>query len=441
MLLNPYTPGQLPRFLVGREAEFARIRRQLTRVEQRGEMGGPPLIFTAPRGVGKTSLLRSAAADAQAAGFLTAWVSCVRGAPFLPELGAAITSANDELDTSSRSSTRLGSFTVEVGVPGVKATAGFDRGSAVPSTSPLAGVGALEGLLHRTARSVRDRGGAGLVVFLDELHAAQLHDLAVLLNAVQNLDGHRENNPLAVIAAGLPSTPAHVTRAATFGERSAFVALPRLGEAASARALVAPAAELGVPWSHDAIELVESNAAGYPYFLQLLGATTWDAAEPDQGTTLTEDHVRAGAVEASAQINAMYEARWHAASEQEQDFMQAMARHPDEDVPRAVIAQALGRTSRAISVPRDRLIDKGIVESTTHGHVRFTLPGFAAYIRAQTGHDDHSETIPNDPAPGPRLGGPTSLGLPMPPPDGPTARSHRPEPPSAGPSYRTSPPR
>jgi len=100
-----------------------------------------------------------------------------------------------------------------------------------------------------------------------------------------------------------------------------------------------------VPCSDDALQLVESTAPGYPYF--------------------TADHVRAGAVQASAQSNAMDEAGWHAGSEQEQNLTQAVALHPDEDVPRAVVVQAVGRASRANSVPQDRLIDKGIVESPT----------------------------------------------------------------------------
>jgi hypothetical protein len=43
----------------------------------------------------------------------------------------------------------------------------------------------------------------------------------------------------------------------------------------------------------------------------------------------------------------------------------------------------MGRTSRAVSMPRDRLLDKGIIESAGHGLLRFTLPGFTEYVRGQ----------------------------------------------------------
>jgi hypothetical protein len=60
VLPNPYSPGETPRFLAGRTEQLAEIAQQTTRILQTGGMGGPLLVFTAPRGVGKTSLLRAA---------------------------------------------------------------------------------------------------------------------------------------------------------------------------------------------------------------------------------------------------------------------------------------------------------------------------------------------------------------------------------------------
>jgi hypothetical protein len=52
-------------------------------------------------------------------------------------------------------------------------------------------------------------------------------------------------------------------------------------------------------------------------------------------------------------------------------------------VARSAVATRMGRTSRAVSMPRDRLLDKGIIESAGHGLLRFTLPGFTDYVRTQ----------------------------------------------------------
>ena len=382
MLQNPYTPGEVPRVFVGRDAELELVRSRLRRVVEDGEMGGPPLVVTGPRGLGKTSLLRHAEDEAQAQGFVTAWLACVRDAPFLPDLVSAVARAlqrADVTDTGWRA--RLQSLEVQVGVPGVSVTAGYDADAAV--SAPAGRVSAVEDLLHDAARTVRDRGGAGLLLLVDELHAGDLGDLAVLLNAAQNLAGRRQDNPVAVVGAGLPSTPGHLTKAATFGERSSFVPLDRLDERAAADVLVSPAAEVGVPWSASALHLVEAGAGGYPYFLQLLGSATWDAARPERGDTLTDAHARQGAAHVRGQVTAMFQARWEAAPDLERDFMRAMASHPTERVPRSHIASQMQRPTQALGVPRDRLIDKGIIEPDGHGHLRFTLPGFARYVREE----------------------------------------------------------
>lgn len=59
-----------------------------------------------------------------------------------------------------------------------------------------------------------------------------------------------------------------------------------------------------------------------------------------------------------------------------------MAQVGTPTVTRAEIAEQLGRPTQALGVPRERLIDKGIIEPAGRGEVRFTMPGFDRYIRA-----------------------------------------------------------
>ena len=397
-LPNPYTPGQVPRILAGRRVELGRIRDQISRVATYGELGGPLLVFHAPRGLGKTSLLRAAQRETAELGFVSVWVSCARGTPFLPELVAGTSRSLDRAEVVPRGApgarwrTRLKRIGLELGVPGVKITADLRTGEAPPGPGPVAPVAALEDLLHESATMVRSRGGAGLLVLVDELHAAAREELSLLLNALQNLDGAREDNPLAVVAAGLPVTPEAITRAATFGERSAFVALDLLAEADARAALTAPAEALEVSWTAGALEAVVAESGGYPYFLQLLGSASWAAALPQPGGRIGMAAVRAGIPAAHGQVTAMYRARWGSATPTEQAFLVAMAQSSqdqsptgDGNVTRAQIAQHLGQDSRSISVPRERLIDKGVIEPVGHGLVRFTLPGFAAYVRQRAG--------------------------------------------------------
>lgn len=387
---NPFTPGQVPRVLAGRTVELGRIRDQIARVAQFGELGGPMLVFHAPRGLGKTSLLRTAQRQAEESGCLTAWVACSRERAFLPELVRSVDRELGRADVLPRAEAGrwrrlVHKISVELSLPGVPVKVSADlRRPHEPAEVPAAPIGALEDLLHDTAALVRRRGGSGLVVFLDELHAAASAELGVLLNAVQNLDGRREENPVAIVTAGLPVTPEALTRAATFGERSAFVALDLLSDTDARSALLEPAEALGVRWTEAALDRVVAEASGHPYFLQLLGSTTWDAAQPAEGDRLGMADVRAGVPAARRQIEAMHRARWNAATPREQAFLLSMARAEAEsasgNVTRAAIAEGLGQTSRSISMPRERLIEKGVIEPVGHGLVRFTLPGFGAYV-------------------------------------------------------------
>ena len=390
-LSSPFSPGELPRVLVGRVGEQARIRDHLGRVHTFGEMSGRLLVLHAPRGLGKTSLLREAQSQAVELGFVTAWLSCAKGGRLVPELVHSVHRALDAAPAIDRKAQRrwaasVSRLGIELGVAGLKVGADVDLRRS-DRELPVGAVGAVEDLLHEAATLVRRSGGAGLLVLVDEVHAAPFAELAVLLNAVQNLAGARADNPLAVMAAGLPSTPEMLTRAATFGERSEFVPLDRFDADDSRLVLVRPAEELGVQWADDALRRALGFGDGYPYFLQLVGHTTWQAATPAAGDTLTVADVRAGETEIDAQLAAMYRARWDSAPQLERDLMAAMAGlavHGTEVVARADVATAMGRESRAISVPRARLIDRGVIEASGRGRLRFTLPGMARWIREET---------------------------------------------------------
>ena len=100
------------------------------------------------------------------------------------------------------------------------------------------------------------------------------------------------------------------------------------------------------------------------------------------GGEVDADHVRAGIPAAKDQLDAMYRARWASATPAEKAFVRAMAKVETDNVdPRRRSPTSSARITHAISVPRERLIEKGVIEPVGHGLVRFTLPGFAAYVR------------------------------------------------------------
>lgn len=391
MLPNPYTPGDRPRVFVGRDRERQLLRDKLARIAAYGEMMGALTIVTGPRGVGKTSLLRDIAGQAEEDGFVVAWVSCVKQHPFLPEIIDRVERSLERAEVTAAAGRRVKELTVELSAGFAKIRARLDAG---PATASTALVGPLEDLLGRAGRLVRERGGSGLIVMIDELHApldstreweyapdhqALLHG-GVLLNALQDLAGERAGLPVGVIGAGLPQTKSLLTRAATFGERSHEIVLGELDDDEAARLLTEPAAALDVSWSADALASVVGTARGYPQSLQILGASTWDAARPERGAVLELAAVEAGSASAHSALASIFEARWAVATAAERAFLQAMAQVERPVVRRAEIAARLATPTEALSMVRRNLIIKGIVEEAGYGRLRFTIPGFERFV-------------------------------------------------------------
>jgi hypothetical protein len=427
---NPYTPSGRPRVFVGRETERRRLRDRLARVVAYGEMMGPLAVTTGPRGLGKTSLMRDMQAQAEASGFVVAWASGLKHQPFLADVVDRVTrslSAAEQLPKAGRH--QLQEIGLEVGIGLAKVSAKITRSAEAADGSPAL-VGPLEDFLHRASNLVRQANGAGLLIIIDELHAPLMSrrereyepdpravlDAAVLLNAVQNMDGEREKFPLGVVGAGLPETKAYLTRAATFGERTHEFILQEFGQASARAVLVEPAEQLNVRWDDAALTEALAAAGGYPQSLHIIGSATWDAAQPEAGDILTLTHLTEGRATSDADLASLFRARWEVATKAEQDMLKAMASLTDTETERGAVAAELGVDTEALGMTRRSLISKGIIEAPRRGILRFTIPGFADWVRAKEPGGGHPAAILR---PGPSPGGP-----PYDPPAG--APTHRP---------------
>lgn len=395
---NPYTPGGRPRVFVGREEERQGIRSRLAQVIAFGEMAGPLAIVTGPRGLGKTSLLRDVADQAATEGFVTVWLVGVKRQPLLGDLAKKVRSSLERTDVLS--TPRLRQRFTELGVRFHLGIASVEAKFAPDGPEPRAAAASVtdvEELLHEASNAVRDRGGAGLLLIIDELHApldprsdrdsrpdpTALRDVGALMAAVQNMEAERERYPLAVIGAGLPQTKSQLTKAATFGERTHETVLTELDEFASQALLVEPARQLDVTWTDEAISAAVRRADGYPQALQLIGSAAWDEAKPERGGAIERVHVERSEKVVDLQMTSMFLARWEVATEYERRLLRAMSESGEEVVARYDIADRMGVNSRELSVARASLISKGIIESAGHGTLRFTIPGFDRFVRSR----------------------------------------------------------
>ncbi len=381
---SPYTPGEIARTIPGRVQQLADFDERLSYLVDLRRLVGRIRVDHAPRGFGKTSLLRQYQRRAQERGVLTIWVTAGESSGLIPQLAAEISRTTagwrEEARTAVRS--RLESLTVRIGLPGI---AGADATLRAAEDAPAPPDSrAFEALIRAAAAG---DGHSGLVILIDEIQSADPEGLRTLAYTWQHLQAEGADVPAAVLTAGLPNVSDAVAAAVTFSERFAYRPLPPLEPAAEELALAVPAQELGVHWERDALQEAVAVASGYPYMVQLIGDAAWAAAgRPDPGMRITAAHVRIGRDAMEADLEALFRARWANASAGERDFMAAMASNGDDAVRRTEVARILGVSSESLSVPRARLIDKGFLQASGRGTLEFTIPGFARFVR-DLGHD------------------------------------------------------
>lgn len=229
------------------------------------------------------------------------------------------------------------------------------------------------------------RQAAGLLITLDELQEDPIDDLRVLVYAIQEMavDGA----PVVTLAAGLPALPERLMEAGSFAERFAFRRLANLTPEATLRALIEPAAELGVRWAEPAANAIRAISGGSPYLIQLYADAAWRMADPDVGTIIGNADVAEGVNVAEQRLwDGQYRGRWNRATPAERKLLTAIAHSLDERgvASAADISARLGKSTTSLSRPRAGLLDKGLIEAAGYGQLAFTVPGFERFVRAIT---------------------------------------------------------
>lgn len=390
---SPYTPGAVAREVPGRNKQLAQIDERLQLMTSLGRLVPRIRVDHGPRGVGKTSLLRQVEQRARARGSETIWVTAGESSGLVPAIadGAERLVRRWPARMRAKVTTALEHLEVKVtgGVPGV---ASIEAGwNPTARTRPTRGATReFEDLIVATVEATLERRYAGLTILIDEVQAGDPASLRTISYAWQHFQSEHRMLPVSLFAAGLPECVSVINAAVSNSERFAYRQLKDLPPDAVAVALADPARELGVGWSADALDAAVRYAAGYPHTVQLIGENAWQhAGFPNPGATIRREHVEAAAVDVQDDLRELFTARLSKVKrETELEFVMAMASLGDGPVRRKAIADALGKPSDALGVPRSRLIGAGIITDSSHGQLEFTVPGFAAFVREVHDLDD-----------------------------------------------------
>ncbi|AXJ11155.1 ATP-binding protein [Arthrobacter sp. PM3] len=362
---NPFRPsaGATPPEILGRAGVLDEFEYGL----QLGS-GAPGLltIFTGARGIGKTVMIGAAHDIAREHGW--AVISETATAGFMGRIGESMRQLGEE----------LGSGPVVRRITAV-AAAGFSITTQLPPDRQVAWRTLGEDLLK-----LLDERSNGLVITVDEIHAADRSELAQLAASIQHFI--QDRLPIGLVFAGLPAAVSDLLNegVATFLRRADKIDL----HAAAVREVEVSFANTFAEASFDVSPALVRRAAeatgGYPFLIQLVGYFLWKEAEVNQGVLTAATVERA--IEAAHRRNArtVIEAALATVSPKDLDFLHAMA---EDDGPAVAgdIGRRIGARPNLVANYRARLLAAGLIEPAGHGKVDFAIPGLRQHLRAQTG--------------------------------------------------------
>lgn len=252
---NPFMPGAglFPPVLAGRNKELGALKQRLKRIRARGL--GDIVVMYGPRGNGKTSLLSELETLAVREG--------VEVREFEPN---PLESGNRGAPWQLAEGETTPIETTTTGVAGVANVLSGSRKVTKVSVAESAG-------------SIREMARTGpLLLLVDEAHELPADFGKALLHSTQGCVKARL--PLLAVFAGTPGLQARFRAMhASFWERAFPLEIGRLVSDDEVReALTVPAKRAGRPIDDDALELLVRESQRYPFFIQLAGATAWEAA-------------------------------------------------------------------------------------------------------------------------------------------------------------------
>ena len=380
---NPFAPGAgtPPPELAGREELLETVRVALARIR----LGRPSksILMVGLRGVGKTVLLDRMRDDAESAGMHTLRVEAPENrslpailAPQFRQTLLRLSRNAKAKDLAQRALRGLAGFAKSLKVKFNDIEVGFD----FEPEPGLADNGDLEHDLQallEAAGAAAQQADSALAIFVDELQYVEEEQLAALITALHRTA--QRKLPVVLVGAGLPQLRGRMGRAKSYAERLFdFPEIGPLSPEAARRALAIPAREQQVEFTDDALDRMQKETQGYPYFVQEWGKHTWDVAT---ASPITLSDVTTASISAVAALDeSFFRVRFDRLTPAEKRYLRAMAEIGPGPHRSGDIAEQLDRAVTSLGPTRSSLIGKGMVWSPSHGDTAFTVPLFDEFM-------------------------------------------------------------
>jgi len=387
-MTNPFRPGAAnpPTFLAGRESQ-----EKIFRATLRSAPEIPAnLAITGLRGVGKSVLLTKFAELSE--GGLSWSVAKEQITPrhnsdsALTALVAGLV-RQSTMKLSRLKAAKAHALDLGESIMGLLKITTHDITFSLSSETDANETSLTEMLLTATQESLR-AGKNGFILMLDE---AQIitddkdrrgeHPLSLLVAAVNTLQS--AGLPIALVLCGLPTLKTNLLKARTYSERM-FRGIPvdRLTKTETREAFLVPLHAGGLEADEELITAVLEDVDGYPYFIQLWGASLWDEAQDSGLTRLTVSVLNSIREEIHQRLDHdFFDPRVESLTPAEQDLITLTADCPYPPLKTTDIHARTSRNQGNVNVLMGRLAEQGIVYRIQKGQYSYTAPNFHEYLQ------------------------------------------------------------
>lgn len=381
---NPFSPGagSPPPELAGREGVLEQARVLLGRML----VGRPEksLLLTGLRGVGKTVLLNEIERMAKAAGYRTILVEAHESKSLAALLAPHLRTLLFDLDriAAAGNQVRRGIAVLKSFVGAIKVkVADIDIGIDIEPERGTADSGDLEAdlpALFMVLAEAAQARGLGVAILIDEIQYFCAAELSALIMSMHKMQ--QRKLPLVLLGAGLPILPSLAGESKSYAERLFdFPDIGPLPEGDAIQAIREPIEAAAESIDANACLEIYRTTLGYPYFLQEWGYQVWNHA---MASPITLQVVKEATALVSTRLDKnFFRVRFDRLTPTEKIYLRAMADLGAGPYRTGDVADKLGVKISAQGPVRASLIKKGMVYSTAHGEMDFTVPLFDAFMR------------------------------------------------------------